>query len=67
MSNHDTDTERAIQIRLTGSHADVFAAATAIGATCPGGWHLEVRTSKHRDSGLVQLYGRLMKRREATR
>ncbi len=57
--------DRVVEVRLTGSKGDVFAALTALGATCPGGWNLEVKTVKTRDTGTVQAYGRLVKNREA--
>jgi hypothetical protein len=58
-------TERVVGVRLTGSEADVFAALTALGLACPGGWNLEVKTPKTRDTGQIQAYGRLVKHREA--
>lgn len=56
------DTDRVVEVRLTGSHADVFAVLTALGIAHPGGWNLEVKTTKIRDTGQVQAYGRLTKK-----
>lgn len=59
------DNRRVVEVRLTGSKTDVFAALTALGATHPGGWNLEINTTKTRETGRVQAYGHLVKTREA--
>ena len=55
------DTDRVVQVRLTGSHADVFAVLTALGIAHPGGWNLDLHTTKTRNNGQIQAYARFIK------
>ncbi len=54
-----------VGVRLTGSKEDVFAALTALESAHPGGWNLELETTKKREAGRIQAYGRLVRHREA--
>ncbi|WP_157930662.1 hypothetical protein [Glycomyces xiaoerkulensis] len=53
-----------MQIRLTGTRADVVDALAALDEAALESWRLEVQATKHRDTGQVQAYGRLLRRVE---